>query len=67
VILDKSKLRKIKGDASSRSFYRKKHNNNNSIIVYSKKEKVKNLLIYDAINNLLIKHKILTPKLYKEK
>jgi aminoglycoside/choline kinase family phosphotransferase len=66
VILDKSKLKKIKGDASFRSFYRKKYGNINSIIVYSKKEKVKNLLIYDAINNLLIKNKILAPKLYKE-
>ena len=64
--LDKSKLKKIKGDASFRSFYRKKINNINSIIVYSKKEKEKNLLIYDAINSLLIKNKILAPKLYKE-
>ena len=64
--LDKSKLKKIKGDASFRSFYRKKINNINSIIVCSKKEKEKNLLIYDAINNLLIKNKILAPKLYKE-
>ena len=64
--LNKSKLKKIKGDASFRSFYRKKHNKINSIIVYSKKNKEKNLLIYDAINNLLIKNKILAPKLYKE-
>ncbi|MDB9811418.1 phosphotransferase [Candidatus Pelagibacter sp.] len=60
------KLKKIKGDASFRSFYRKKNNNRNSIIVYSKKEKEKNLLIYDAINNLFIKNKILAPKLYEE-
>ena len=66
MILDKSKLKKIKGDASFRSFYRKKHDNINSIIVYSKKEKAKNLLIYSAINNLLIENKILAPKLYKE-
>ena len=64
--LDKSKLKKIKGDASFRSFYRKKNNKRSSIIVYSKKEKKKNLLIYDAINSLLIKNKILAPKLYKE-
>ena len=64
--LDKLKLKKIKGDASFRSFYRKKYGNINSILVYSKKKKEKNLLIYDAINNLLIKNKILAPKLYKQ-
>ena len=64
--LVKSKLKKIKGDASSRSFYRKKKNDKKSIIVYATKEKEKNLLIYDAINSLLIKNKILAPKLYKE-
>ena len=62
----KSTLKKIKGDASFRSFYRIKNNKNNSIIVYAKKEKEKNLLIYDAINRLLIENKILAPKLYKE-
>ena len=59
-------LKKIKGDASLRKFFRKKNKNFNSIIVFSKKEKEKNLLIYDAINSLLIKNKILAPKLYKE-
>ena len=59
-------LKKIKGDASFRSFYRKKDNKKNSIIVYATKEREKNLLIYDAINSLLIKNKILAPKLYKE-
>jgi aminoglycoside/choline kinase family phosphotransferase len=62
----KSALKKIKGDASFRSFYRKKINKRSSIIVYSTKEKEKNLLIYDAINCLLIENKILAPKLYKE-
>ena len=62
----KSTLKKIKGDASFRSFYRKKNNKRKSIIVYASKEKEKNLLIYDAINNLLISNKILAPKLYKE-
>ena len=62
----KSTLKKIKGDASFRSFYRKKNNKKNSIIVYASKEKEKNLLIYDAINSLLINNKILAPKLYKE-
>ena len=63
---DKSILKKIKGDASFRSFYRKTNNKKNSIIVYATKEKEKNLLVYDAINSLLIKNKILAPKLYKE-
>ena len=62
----KSTLKEIKGDASFRSFYRKKNNKKNSIIVYASKEKEKNLLIYDAINSLLIENKILAPKLYKE-
>ena len=35
-------------------------------MVISKKEKIKNLLIYDAINKILIKNEILAPKLYKE-
>jgi aminoglycoside/choline kinase family phosphotransferase len=64
--LVKSILKKIKGDASFRSFYRKINNKKNSIIVYETKEKEKNLLIYDSINRLLIKNKILAPKLYKE-
>jgi N-acetylmuramate 1-kinase len=64
--LNKSNLKIIKGDASFRSFYRKTNNKKTSIIVYAQKEKEKNLLIYNAINSLLIKNKILAPKLYKE-
>ena len=59
-------LKKIKGDASFRYFYRKKNYKRNSIIVYATKEKEKNLLIYDAINSLLIENRILAPKLYEE-
>ena len=59
-------LTKIKGDASFREFYRKKKKNFSSIIVLSKKEKLKNLIIYDAINKILRKNKILAPNLYKE-
>jgi len=62
----KYKLKKIKGDASFRTFYRKADNKKNSIVVFATKEKEKNLLIYDAINSLLIKNKVLAPKLYKE-
>ena len=49
-----NKLEKIKGDASLRKFFRNKENK--SILVLSKKEKLKNLLIYDAINKILIKN-----------
>ena len=59
-------LKKIKGDASFREFYRKKGKNTNSIIVLAKKEKFKNLIIYEAINRILNKNKILAPKLFKE-
>ncbi len=59
-------LKKIKGDASFREFFRKKNKEFNSIIVYAKKEKFKNLLVYDSINKILINNKILAPKLYKE-
>ena len=61
-----AKLIKIKGDASFRSFFRKKVNGRSSIIVYAKKEKFKNLLVYDSINKILKKNKILAPLLYSE-
>mgnify|MGYP001308730804 CR=1 FL=1 len=59
-------LKKIKGDASFRKFFRKKNKDNSSIIVYAKKEKFKNLIVYDAINKILNKNKILAPNLYQE-
>ncbi len=59
-------LKKIKGDASHRKFFRKKNKSNSSIVVISNKEKFKNLLIYDAINKILRKNKILAPNLYQE-
>ena len=58
------KFKEIKGDASFRKFYR--NTKNNSIIVYAKKEKNKNLLIYDAINKILIKNNILAPRLLNQ-
>ena len=61
--LDKKIFKKIKGDASFRSFFRKKARDKTSIIVYAKKEKKKNLLIYDAINKILIKNGIKAPKI----
>ena len=54
-------LQKIKGDASFRTFYRSKKRK--SIFAYAKKEKKKNLLIYDAVNKILIKNRILAPNL----
>ena len=60
-MLNLKELKEIKGDASFRKFYRNKKNH--SIVVLAKKEKNKNLLIYDAINKILIKNKILAPKL----
>ena len=60
-MLNFKELKQIKGDASLRKFYRNKKNH--SIVVYAKKKKVKNLLIYDAINKILLKNKILAPRL----
>jgi len=57
-----SRLKSLSGDASFRKFYRY----NNIIIVVSKKETRKNLLIYDAINKILIKNKIKAPKLISQ-
>ena len=57
-----NKLKSLSGDASFRKFYRY----NNTIIVVSKKETKKNLLIYDAINKILVKNKIKAPKLIRQ-
>ena len=59
-------LKKIKGDASARKFFRKRDKKITSIIVYTKKDKSKNLLVYDAINKILIKNDVLAPSLYQE-
>jgi aminoglycoside/choline kinase family phosphotransferase len=59
-------LKQIKGDASFRSFFRSKKKNLSTIIVYAKKNKKLNLLIYDAINKILIKNNILAPRLINE-
>ena len=57
-------LVKLSGDASFRKFYRIK--NKRSILVFSEKEKKNNLLIYDAINKVLLKNKIKAPILLKQ-
>ena len=59
--LNNKKVTKLEGDASERKFYRSK----NSIIIFSKKNKKKNLLIYDAVNRILNSSGINTPKLLK--
>ena len=59
-------LEPIIGDASYRKFYRKKKRKNTSIIVFAKKEKFRNLLIYDSINKILNLNKVLAPNLYQE-
>jgi len=57
-----SKQKPLSGDASFRKFYRYK----NIIFIFSKKDTKKNLLIYDAINKILIKNKIKAPKLIRQ-
>ena len=59
-------LKAIKGDASFRKFFRKKNKRFNSIIIFAKKEKFKNLLVYDSVNKILNENEILAPKLYQE-
>ena len=59
-------LKKLNGDASLRTFFRNKKKNSSSIIVYANKNKRSNLLIYDSINQILLKNNILAPKLLSE-
>ena len=59
--LNNKKVTKLEGDASERKFYRSK----DSIIIFSKKNKKKNLLIYDAINRILNSGGICAPRLLK--
>ena len=54
------KLKKLKGDASFRTFYRQIKETKKSVIVHASKEKEKNLLIYetltgDEIRDLILK------------
>jgi N-acetylmuramate 1-kinase len=62
----KKDMKKLKGDASFRLFYRSKKKGYSTIIVHAKKDKKLNLLTYDAINKILIKNDILAPKLINE-
>ena len=60
------KLKKISSDASFREFYRIQKNLSSSILVRANKDKFKNLIVYSAVNKLLISNKIKAPKLLKE-
>ena len=57
-------FKEIKGDASFRKFYR--NTKKNSILVFVNREKIKNLLIYDSINKILIKNNIIAPRLLSQ-
>jgi len=60
------KIKKISGDASFREFYKIEKNSRSTILVKANKDKFRNLIIYAAINELLIKNKIKAPKLVQE-
>ena len=60
------KIKKISGDASFREFYKIEKNSKSTILVKANKDKFKNLIIYAAVNELLIKNKIHAPKLVQE-
>ena len=64
--LMKYKIKKISGDASFREFYKIEKNAKFTILVKANKDKFRNLVIYAAINELLIKNKIKAPKLVQE-
>jgi len=61
-----NKIKKISSDASFREFYKIEKNFKSTILVKAKKDKFRNLIIYAAINELLIKNKINAPKLIQE-
>ena len=59
-------IKKISGDASFREFYKIEKKSKSTILVKANKDKFRNLIIYAAVNELLIKNKINAPKLVKE-
>jgi aminoglycoside/choline kinase family phosphotransferase len=60
------KIKKISDDASFREFYKIEKNFKLTILVKANKNKFRNLIIYAAVNELLIKNKINAPKLIQE-
>ena len=65
-ILMQIKFKKISSDASFREFYRVQKNSTSTILVRSNKNKFKNLIVYAAVNKLLIDNKVKAPKTIKE-
>ena len=60
------KIKKISGDASFREFYKIEKNSTSTILVKANKDKYRNLIIYAAVNEILLKNKIRAPKLIQE-
>ena len=59
------KILPVAGDASFRKFFRIKLKRSSKIIVTASKEKYNNLIAYSAVNNFLIKNKIIAPKIFQ--
>jgi len=64
--LTQYKIKKISGDASFREFYKIEKNSKKTILIKANKDKFRNLIIYAAVNELLIKNNINAPKLVQE-
>ena len=60
------KIKKISGDASFREFYKIEKNYKCTILVRANKDIFRNLIIYAAINHLLVKNRIKAPRLVQE-
>ena len=60
------RIKKISSDASFREFYKIEKNLKSTILVRANKDKFRNLIIYAAVNKILIKNKINAPKLIQE-
>ena len=60
------RIKKISSDASFREFYKIEKNLKSTILVRANKDKFRNLIIYAAVNEILIKNKINAPKLIQE-
>ena len=61
-----TRLKKISSDASFREFYRIQKDTKSTILVRANKDKFKYLIVYAAVNKVLIDNRIKAPKLLKE-